>query len=131
MIRLLDKDESISYVCYTGSYNEAKKLVKVHRKSKKKGNMIDAAETNVSAAHEKFAKEVVLGLSLGNGEFLINVMWVDELAKRYHRLYPKVLGADVAFGTNAEKRGLHRGCSKTIDDRNIPNIYCFMPSNQA
>jgi len=58
-------------------------------------------------------------------------MWLDETAKRYHRLYPEILGVDVTFRTNAEKRGLYRGCSKAIDMRNLPNIFAFIPSNQA
>ena len=57
-------------------------------------------------------KEIILGLSLGNGKFLINIMWLDETAKRYYCLYPEILGTDATFRTNTEIRGLYCGCSK-------------------
>jgi hypothetical protein len=52
-------------------------------------------------------------LDLGDGEFLLAVAWVTEDAKRYHEMYPYVLGFDVIFGTNQEKRPHMRGTGKT------------------
>ena len=122
----------MSFVCFTGSYDETKQLVKVRRKYKKKGAPIQTdLKTNLSEGHENYVKEVVIGLSLGKGEFVICVMWVKDVAKRDHRLHPEVLGFDVTFGTNAKKRGLHRGFSKSPDLRNLPNVNAFMSSTQA
>ena len=70
------------------------------------------------------------GLSLGNREFFINIMWLDEIAKRYHYLYPEILGIGVTFRINTEKRGLYRCCSKAIDMCNLLNIFFFISSNQ-
>ena len=132
LMRTLTEDETMSFVCHTGSCDEAKKLVRVRRKRQSKGqNMTIEEKNNISEEHKTFVTEIVLGLSLGNGEFLTNVMWLDETAKRYHRLCPEVLGVDVTFRTNAEKRGLHRGCSIAIDLRNVPNVLAHAPSNQA
>ena len=59
---------------------------------------------DICTEHAQCVKEIVLGLSLGNGEFLLNVMFVTEEAKEHHKLCPEALGFDVAFRTNAEKR---------------------------
>ena len=132
LIRLLNEDESITHLSCAGSYDQAQQLVRVRKKRKSKGNKVDQeGNCNVSNDHKRFVKEIILGLSLGNNKFLINAMWIDEKAKRYHCLYPDILGVDVNFRTNAEKRGLLRGCSKAIDNRNLPNIFSFMPSSQA
>ena len=75
-------------------------------------------KNSISEEHKRFVTEIVLGLSLGNNKFLINVMWLDETAKRYHRLYPEVLGMDATFRT-------------TIDLYNLPNVLTCIPSNQV
>ena len=58
-------------------------------------------------------------------------MWLDETAKRCYRLCTEILGVDVTFRTNAEKRGLHCGCNKAIDLCNLPNMLAYIPSNQS
>lgn len=58
-------------------------------------------------------------------------MWIDEIARHYHHLYPKALGIDVAFRINAEKCGFHLICSKYIDLRNLPNVFVFIPLHQG
>ena len=131
-MRMLTEEETMPFVCHAGSCDEAHKLVRVRRKRQSKGKIMTIEQkNNMSEEHKRFVTEIVLGLSLGNGEFLINVMWLDETAKRHHRLYPEVLGVDVTFRTNAEKRGLCRGCSIAIDLRNLPNVCAHAPSNQA
>ena len=37
---------------------------------------------DISIEHAQYVKEIVLGLSLGNGEFLLNAMFVTEEAKK-------------------------------------------------
>ena len=81
--------------------------------------------------HESCVMDVVNALSLGNGEFLIAIAWIDETAPHHYRLYPKILGFDVQFRKNSEERGLHRGCSVLADGRNLPNFVSFIPSSQA
>ena len=76
-------------------------------------------------------KEAVLGLSLGKREFMLCAKWVDDAAKRHHRVHPEVLGFYASFGTNTEKRGLCRGCSKSPGLRNLPTTNSFTPSLQA
>ena len=104
LVRLLTEDDTISYASCTGSYDEAKQLVKVRKKRKSKGKKFNnELNNNISLEHENFVKDVVLGLSLRNREFLISVMWVDEIAKWYHKLCPDALGADVAYRNNTDK----------------------------
>ena len=78
LIRLSSDDDRMPCESFIGSYNEATKLVRVCRKLKSKGNklLIDD-KNNLESEYQRFVKEVVLGLSLGNGEFLINTMWID------------------------------------------------------
>ena len=132
LMRMISDDPKVTFVCHAGSCDEAIKLVKARRKHKKKGESIKTDEKR-DMPHDRaqYAKEIVLGSSLGNGEFLLNVMWVNKEVKHYHKLHPEILGVDVTHGANSEKRGLHRGCSKSIDLRNLPHVNSFMPSEQA
>ena len=57
-------------------------------------------------------------------------MWITKDGKKYHTKFPHVLGCDVTFGTNAEKRPLFRASGKTSDNKNIPHINAFLPSQQ-
>ena len=76
-------------------------------------------------------KDIVNALSLGHAEFLIATAWLDEAAKHYHRLRPEILGFDVTFRANAEKRGLCRGVSVFSEGRNLPNFHSSIPSSQS
>ena len=81
--------------------------------------------------HEACVVDIVNASSLGNGEFLIDIAWTDETAKHHHRLCPEMLGFDAQERTNAEKRGLCRGCSISTDGCNLSNFMSFIPSEQA
>ena len=105
-MRILNNDDTLSYVCYAGSYDEAKQLVRVRGKRKSKGTKpTEDVKKCAGKEHEIYVKDIVKALSLGNGEFLIAIGWLDDTAKHYHRLCPEVLGFDVTQRTNAEKRG--------------------------
>lgn len=58
------------------------------------------------------------------------VAWITPDAKLYHRRYPRVLGMDVKFRTNNEKRPLLRVVAKTYSRKNLPIINCYLPSEQ-
>ena len=73
-------------------------------------------------------KSVVEGLSIGDGEFLIAVIWITARGRHYHSLYPFANGYDVKYRTNSEKRPLIRGCAKHPDGRNLPTVNGFLPS---
>lgn len=79
---------------------------------------------------KSFIKNVIEGLTLGNGSILLAVMWVTKDGKKYHKKFPHVLGLDVTFGTNKEKRPLLRGSGKTSNNKNIPHVNAFIPSQQ-
>ena len=131
-LRILDNDDSQSYICCTGSYDQAKQLVRVRRKRKKNNTKPTIDEKKCAQKeHERYAMDIANALSLGNGKFLIAIAWLDESAKHYHKLHPEVLGFDVQFRTNSEKRGLYRGCSMSADGRNLPNLLSFIPSVQS
>lgn len=48
----------------------------------------------------------------------------------YHRRFPRILGVDVKFRTNNEKRPLLRVVAKTYSRRNLPILNCYLPSEQ-
>ena len=77
-----------------------------------------------------YVKNVVKALKLGNGEVLLAVAWVTEESRLYHQMFPRVLGLDVKYGTNNERRPLLRVIGKTGNNRNYTVLNCFMPSEQ-
>ena len=132
LMHILDNDDAQSCVCCAGSYDEAKQLVRVRRKRKSRSTKPTVEDKKCSEKeHEAHVMDIVNALSLGNGEFLIAIACIDETAKHCHRLCPETLGFDVQARTNAEKRGLYRGCSISTDGRNLPNFMSFIPSEQA
>ena len=77
-----------------------------------------------------YIQSVIEGLDLGNGQFLLAVAWATESAIRFHELYPSIMGVDVVFGTNREKRPHMRGSGKSADNKNLPYFNAFLPSQQ-
>ncbi len=73
---------------------------------------------------------IIEGLTMGDGQILLAIMWITKDAKRYHSKFPHVLGLDVTFGTNAEKRPLFRASGKTSNNKNVPHVNSFIPSQQ-
>ena len=85
---------------------------------------------DTQAEAKSFIKSVIEGLTLEDGSILLAVMWVVESGRRYHSKFPRVLGLDVTFGTNAEKRPLFRVSGKTANNNNIPSVNAYIPSEQ-
>ena len=77
-----------------------------------------------------YVKAVVKALQLGNGEVLLAVAWVTAEGRQYHKRFPRVLGIDVKYGTNNERRPLCRFVGKTGNNRNYSVMNCYMPSEQ-
>jgi hypothetical protein len=92
--------------------------------------MSESEIQDLTESSQRYIKSVIEGLDLGDGEFLLAVAWVTEDAKRYHEMYPYVLGFDVVFGTNQEKRPHMRGTGKSSSNKNLPIINAFLPSQQ-
>lgn len=46
-------------------------------------------------------------------------------------MFPRVLGMDTTNGTNNENRGLQKIVGKTSENRNVPFMEVFIPSEQA
>jgi hypothetical protein len=85
---------------------------------------------DVTIEAKSFVKNLIKQLTTGDGTILLAVMWITDEGKKYHTKFPHVLGCDVTFGTNAEKRPLFRASGKTSDNKNIPHINAFVPSQQ-
>jgi hypothetical protein len=114
-----------------GSYDEATRSVRVRRKNK--SAMSGKTETELrelSESAQQYIQSVIKGLDLGDGQFLLAVAWVTSDAVRYHEMFPSVLGEDVVFGTNQEKRPLMRGTGKSAENKNLPLFNAFLPSQQ-
>ena len=86
----------------------------------------------IATKHEAslFIKNVITGLTLGDGSILLAVIWVQKQGQKYHLKFPAVIGLDVTFGTNAERRPLFRGSLKTSNNNNVPLINGYIPSEQ-
>ena len=68
----------------------------------------DVSEDCVDDDTSIYVKNVVKALQLGSGELLLAVAWVTEEGRMYHEMFPGVLGLDVKYGTNNERRPLLR-----------------------
>ena len=103
----LSTTDGVEYTCLTGSYDEALETVRVTktRKSKRNGKVMENLNDVEKEAADQ-VKNVVQGLGLGNGEFMLAVAWVTEESRLNHKKYPELLGSDETFRTNAEKRPL-------------------------
>ncbi len=156
LIRMLEEIEGMYYCYITGSYDEALDLVRVRkvkkkrRKSKKRRRRQfqnpafddlavesderldnnDVTEPSHDKETNSYVKSVVNALTLGDGEVLLAVAWVTKEGREYHRMFPRILGMDVKYGTNNEKRPMCRLVGKTAGNRNIPIMNCYMPSQQ-
>jgi hypothetical protein len=84
----------------------------------------------LSTLAQQYIQSVIEGLSLGDGQFLLAVVFVTADEVRYHSMFPSVLGVDVVFGTNQEKRPHMRGTCKSSDNKNVPVFNAFLPSQQ-
>ena len=74
LLRILDNDDSQSYVSYTGSYDQTKQLVRVRRKRKNNNKKPSIDEKKCSKKeHEQHVMDAANTLPLGNGEFLIAI----------------------------------------------------------
>jgi hypothetical protein len=77
-----------------------------------------------------YVKNVVQALKLEGGEVLLAVAWVTEESREYHQMFPRVLGLDVKYGTNNERRPLFRVIGRTGNNRNYSVMNCYLPSEQ-
>ena len=90
----------------------------------------DVSEDCVDDDTSIYVKNVVKALQLGSGEVLLAVAWVTEEGRMYHEMFPGVLGLDVKYGTNNERRPLLRFVGRTGNNRNMTVMNCYMPSEQ-
>ena len=80
--------------------------MRVRRKRKAKEDNVEQDLSHVPDDTQSFVKSVVDGLSIGDGEFLIAVVWITERGCPCHSLYTFAKGYDVKYRTNSEKRPL-------------------------
>ena len=79
---------------------------------------------------ERFIKTVVEALTLGEDEILLAVAWTTKEGRLNHMKYPDVLGVDVTYGKNNEKRPQLCVIGKNTRNQNIPILDAFLPSQQ-
>lgn len=75
-----------------------------------------------------YVKAVVKALDLGNQEVLLAVAWTTAEGRLYHKKFPRVLGVDVKYGTNNERRPLLRLNGRTANDKIFSVMDCYMPN---
>lgn len=91
---------------------------------------VDLVEQCQDDETNTYVKAVVNALSLGDDEILLAIAWATAEGRLYHIKYPQVLGIDVKYGTNSERRPLARGVGKTGNERNFTPVNSYMPSEQ-
>ena len=79
---------------------------------------------------ERYIKTVVEALTLAGDEILLAVAWTTKEGRLNHMKYPDVLGVDVTYGNNNEKRPQFCVIAKNTRNRNIPILDVFLPSQQ-
>ena len=153
LFRLLEK-KGVPFIYFSASYSEAmskitfyKRSCKKKRKHKKKSanqllfdpllnesesDLVQNEETFQSTDQEamNYVEAVTKALSIGDGEVLLAIMWATPDGRLSHRRYPHILGMDVTYGTNNERRPLFRVIGKNARNKNFPIADAFIPSQQ-
>ena len=84
----------------------------------------DCKDTEVAT----YVRTVVQALRIGEDEVLLGIAWATKEGYLTHIRYPSVLGTDVTFGDNAEKRPHIRTIGKNSRNNNLPFVDGFLPS---
>ena len=140
-LRILEneaRENGLKYVVLMASYDRAKNLVKVRsrkpRNNSRNHHLDIGFEELEQVSRDKdtnrFVKAVVEALQLEDGNILLGVAWATKESQKWFEKFHDVLGFDVKYGTNNEKRPLFRVVGKTINDKNIPLINGYLPSQQ-
>ena len=157
--RIMDTTDGCNYICMTGSVNEARQRVRVHKyhvtkKEKKKDKQtnaeirkrevqkdeelneemkekVDVVDAEPNSEMEKYVLSVVKALTLKDGEVLLGIAWSTKEGRLAHMRFPDILGADVTFGDNNEKRPHIRLFCKSQRNNSLPLVDAFLPSQQG
>ena len=73
---------------------------------------------------------VVNGLDLVDGNFILSVTWVIQESKFMHMQIPWLLGGDEMFCTNTEKHPLAQLCRMNTNKEILLFMNAFIPSAQ-
>mmetsp|Transcript_33105 Transcript_33105/g.75589 ORF Transcript_33105/g.75589 Transcript_33105/m.75589 type:complete len:861 (+) Transcript_33105:270-2852(+) len=138
LVNDLTKKEGTEFVMLTGSFDQAMQQTRVNMTRRKV-----LAHNKLSAPHKQsvdvdklgdkasdHVKNVVLGLSLGDGEYLIAIAWCTAEQREWHRKFPFVFGNDETFRSNDEDRPLSRLCGLSMNGNLLPFVEAFIPSRQ-
>ena len=127
----LQTTKNCEYTVLTGTYDEALDKVRVTKtkKTKRYGETTEDLKTIPKSMKDQ-VKNVVKGLDLGDGQFLLAVAWVTKESKLNHIKFPWLLGGDETFRTNAEKRPLARLVGMNMNNNILPFANSFIPSQQ-
>ena len=124
LLDLLDNSPDLDYIYFTASREMSSNLIKV-RKSRKGASTTASPEADAKADLE----ELLDGLRIEDGtSVLVAVAWMSDQQLRYFRLFPELIGFDITYNTNAEKRAMFIVVGRTSDGKNIPILNAFFPS---
>lgn len=133
LMEYLKSTENIRFLALTAQKERGNLItIRMRKKDKQSMNetnindnlMLDKTENPMT-----YAEIVMKALLLKDEEtLLLGVAWVTEESSRYFDLYPEVMGFDVTFGTNKEKRPLARGTIKSNRNKNVPFFNALLPS---
>ena len=131
LIHNLQTTENCECLIMTGGYNEALDKVRITktRKLKRSKEMVeDVADIDEEMSDQ--VKNMVKGLALGHGQFLLAAACVTKESKLNHIKFPWLLGGDETFRTNAEKHPLARLVGMSTSNNTLPLMNLLIPSKQ-
>ena len=137
LLRILKQTDGVRYITMTGTVDEAMKCVRLHKKYyKEKDKSKEPFKVEIEIAgktsdEHDYVKAVVEALKLGEDEVLLGVAWSTKEGRLYHRKFPDILGVDIKFGTNNERRPHIRTIAKSGRNNSIPIVDALLPSQQA
>ena len=138
--RIMDNTDGCRYFLMTGTVDQALNRVRVHKyhttkgkthtQERKDANDVEDVEVEVGSDMDRYVRSVVKALTLEDGEVLIGIAWTTKEGRLSHIRFPHILGVDVTYGDNNEKRPHIRVIGKNQRNKNMPFVDGFLPSQQ-
>ena len=137
LIRILKSLDGCRYSTLSSSVDVATGRVRVY-KSRSRNTCDTALEPTAEHTEEdcddpdiaSYVQNVVKALKIGEDEILLAVVWTTKEGYVSHMRFPFILGTDVVFGNNNEKRPHIRTIGKNARNKNLPFADGFLPSQQ-
>lgn len=130
LVDSLDVHEGIRYIYMTARRDRGSDMITI-RKTTREGTQ-QSTPTSKSSSQETctgYAARVLTALELNEGQdMLVGVAWTTEKARGHFAKHPELIGTDLTFGTQKEKRPLGRFVGRNGGGKNLPLVDAILPS---